>query len=39
MKPLIKEFHIVGKEQMKEVAIIANETKNDMMKKGGFAPS
>ena len=39
MKAMIKEHHVIGKDQMKQVAIIAMEGKSDTMTKGGFAPS
>ena len=39
MKKIIKEHHIQGKEQMKLAATVALETKNDMMRRDGFAPS
>jgi len=39
MKTTIKEHHVVGKDQMKQVGYIAQETKNDMSKRGGFSAS
>ena len=36
MKVVIKEHHVVGKKQMKQVAAISTENKNDSMRKGGF---
>ncbi len=38
-KAVIKEHHIIGKDQMKQVAIIAMEGKNDKMTIGWLAPS
>ena len=39
MKAVIKEHHVIGKDQMKQVAIIAMEGKSDNMTKGRLAPS
>ena len=39
MKTMIKTHHVIGKQQMKQVGAIAQEVKNDDMRKGGFAPS
>ena len=39
MKVVIKEHRVIGKDQMKQVAIIAMEGKSDNITKGGFAPS
>ena len=39
MNHLIKDHRAIGKEQMKQVAVVAQEVKNDSMRKGGFAPS
>jgi len=38
MKTLIKPHHVIGKEQMKQVAVVANQVKNDTMRRGGFTP-
>ncbi len=38
-KAVINEHHVIGKDQMKQDAIIAMEGTNDKMTKGGFAPS
>ncbi len=39
MKAVIKEHHVIGKDQMKQVAIVAMEGKSDSMTRRGFAPS
>ncbi len=39
MKAVIKEHHVIGKDQMKQVAIIAQEGEDGKMTTGGFAPS
>ena len=39
MKAVIREHHVIGKDQMKQVAITAMEGKSDNMTKGGLAPS
>ena len=39
MKPVIKQHHVRGKEQMKQVAAVVAEEKNDGMRRNGFAPS
>ena len=36
---LVKEFLVVGKDQMKQVGYIAQEVKNDTMRRGGFTAS
>ena len=38
-KRLIRQFHVVGKRQMKSSMYVSVETKNDSMRKGGIAPS
>ena len=38
-KSTIEEHHGAGKQQMKSVVAIHCESKNDSMRKGGFAPS
>ncbi len=39
MKKIIKAHHVVGKKQMKQAASVAMVTKNDSMRRDGFAPS
>ena len=39
MKNLIKQHHVIGKSQMKQVAAVSQEVKNDTLRRGGFAPS
>ena len=39
MKNIISKHHVVGKEQMKKAAVVAIETKNDVMHREGFASS
>ena len=39
MRNLIKQHHVIGKSQMKQVAAVAQEVKNDTLRRGGFAPS
>ena len=39
MQKVTKKHRIQGKERMKLAAVVALETKNDMMRRDGFAPS
>ena len=36
MEAVMKAHHVIGKKQMKQVAAISTENKNDSMRKGGF---
>ena len=39
MKTVIKDSHVIGKKQMKQVAAICQESKNDTQRRGGFVAS
>ena len=39
MKAAIRDHRVIGKDQMKQCACIAQIIKNDSMRKGGFSPS
>ena len=39
MKKVIHQHHAIGKDQMKQVAAVCMEVKNDTVRKGGFTPS
>jgi hypothetical protein len=39
LKTIIKQHHVIGKEQMKQAGYIAQQVKNDSQRRGGFSAS